>query len=257
MGTIDIDNTTEPDTPASGISEIYIDSSSKKLSTKDDAGVVTDYSTDTTDHRALTNIGSNTHAQVDTHIASTANPHTVDIDDVTPTTTKGDIIVEDGTNAIRVAVGSNDQVLTADSAEASGVKWAAVGASTPTWTSFTPNLLGGGTLTYTTSNARYYITGKLLYMYFDWIQTNAGSGAAILTVDVPGAVTVLDQGNVGTMTALDMGNDNVYNQYGLKADNATNKIQMYRTNSTLLIQGGANIGNNGFGRHMAIIAPLA
>lgn len=59
------------------------------------------------------------------HESNTANPHAVDIDDVTPTTTKGDIIVEDGTNAIRVAVGANDQVLTADSAQASGVKWAA------------------------------------------------------------------------------------------------------------------------------------
>ena len=46
------------------------------------------------DHTALTNIGTNTHPQIDTHIANVANPHSVDIDDVTPTTTKGDIIVE-------------------------------------------------------------------------------------------------------------------------------------------------------------------
>ncbi len=51
----------------------------------------------------------------------------LDIDDVTPTTTKGDLIVENGSNAIRVAVGANDTVLTADSAEESGVKWAAGG----------------------------------------------------------------------------------------------------------------------------------
>lgn len=40
-----------------------------------------------------------------------------------PLTTKGNIIVHDGTNSISLGVGSNAQVLTADSAQASGVKW--------------------------------------------------------------------------------------------------------------------------------------
>jgi hypothetical protein len=45
-----------------------------------------------------------------------------------PTTTKGDLIVHNGTDNIRVPVGgTNGHVLTADSAEASGVKWAAAG----------------------------------------------------------------------------------------------------------------------------------
>jgi len=59
----------------------------------------------------------------DNHISDTNNPHNVDIDDVTPTTTKGDLMVENGTNVIRLPVGSNNYVLTANSAEASGVKW--------------------------------------------------------------------------------------------------------------------------------------
>jgi len=41
-------------------------------------------------------------------------------------TTKGSIVVGDGTtDPVALAVGSNDEVLTADSAEASGLKWAA------------------------------------------------------------------------------------------------------------------------------------
>lgn len=40
-------------------------------------------------------------------------------------TTKGDVLVHNGTDVVRVAVGANDQVLTADSAQAAGVKWAA------------------------------------------------------------------------------------------------------------------------------------
>jgi len=52
---------------------------------------------------------------------------TAAFDALSPTTTKGDVIVNNGSDNIRVAVGSNDQVLTADSSEASGVKWAAGG----------------------------------------------------------------------------------------------------------------------------------
>jgi len=51
---------------------------------------------------------------------------TAAFDALAPTTTKGDLIVHNGTDNIRVAVGgTNGHVLTVDSAEASGVKWAA------------------------------------------------------------------------------------------------------------------------------------
>jgi hypothetical protein len=42
-------------------------------------------------------------------------------------TTKGDLYVYNGTTLVRLAVGANDTVLTADSAVATGVKWAAGG----------------------------------------------------------------------------------------------------------------------------------
>lgn len=45
-------------------------------------------------------------------------------DALAPTTTKGDLIVSNGSDNIRRAVGSDGQVLTADSAQADGVKWA-------------------------------------------------------------------------------------------------------------------------------------
>lgn len=51
-----------------------------------------------------------------------------------PTTTKGDLIVRDGSGPVRRAVGTNGQVLTADSAEADGVKWATpAGGGSPTF----------------------------------------------------------------------------------------------------------------------------
>jgi hypothetical protein len=44
-------------------------------------------------------------------------------DALSPTTTKGDLVVHDGADNIRVAVGADGRVLTADSVAASGVSW--------------------------------------------------------------------------------------------------------------------------------------
>jgi len=44
-------------------------------------------------------------------------------------TTKGDIVVFNGTDVVRVGTGANDTILTADSTQSSGVKWAAPAAS--------------------------------------------------------------------------------------------------------------------------------
>jgi hypothetical protein len=70
------------------------------------------------------------HSAIDAAI-SEANTYTdaavaaVTIDTLTPTTTKGDILVENATVLTRLGVGTDTHVLTADSAEATGVKWAA------------------------------------------------------------------------------------------------------------------------------------
>jgi hypothetical protein len=68
---------------------------------------------------------------------------TAAFDALAPTTTKGDIIVFDGTDNIRLAVGgTNDHVLTVDSSTATGLKWAAASGGgsggTKTYAVFTP-----------------------------------------------------------------------------------------------------------------------
>ena len=55
---------------------------------------------------------------------------TAAFDALAPSTTKGDLTVHNATDNIREPVGTNGQVLTADSAQASGVKWAAAAGGT-------------------------------------------------------------------------------------------------------------------------------
>ena len=71
---------------------------------------VTFTSGEPTSHLDLTEIGTNTHAQIDSHIALR--------------TTKGDL-VSYSTTPERLPVGTDGQVLTADSTESTGLKWAA------------------------------------------------------------------------------------------------------------------------------------
>lgn len=54
---------------------------------------------------------------------------TAAFDALSPLTTKGDLIVHNGTNNVRIGVGSNNTVLTADSTQSTGVKWATATAS--------------------------------------------------------------------------------------------------------------------------------
>lgn len=61
-------------------------------------------------------------------------------DALAPTTTKGDVIASNGTDNLRLGVGLDTQVLTADSAEATGLKWAtATGGSGGTGLNFVTN----------------------------------------------------------------------------------------------------------------------
>jgi hypothetical protein len=54
---------------------------------------------------------------------------TAGFDALSPNTTKGDVIVHDGTNNVRLPAGTDTHVLIADSTQAAGVKWGALPAA--------------------------------------------------------------------------------------------------------------------------------
>ena len=64
--------------------------------------------------------------------------------DVTPLTTKGDVFTFSTVDA-RIGVGANDTVLTADSSEATGLKWAAAAAPSSNWTLISSGAVTSGT----------------------------------------------------------------------------------------------------------------
>jgi hypothetical protein len=96
------------------------------------------------------------------------------VDNSLPTTTKGDILVDNGSNLIRLGVGSDDEVLTADSGEDSGIKWAAGGGGSSEWTDTgtvlhptdssgtVDSVVVGGTTT-ANSDIALYVTGKAVF----------------------------------------------------------------------------------------------
>jgi hypothetical protein len=68
----------------------------------------------------------------------------VDFNNASPTTNKGDLIVNDGVSNVRLAVGTDTQVLTADSTAPNGIKWAAGGGGASPLSDYTLSFMLGG-----------------------------------------------------------------------------------------------------------------
>lgn len=113
---------------------------------------------------------------------------TAAFDALDPLTTKGDLIVNNGSNSVRHAVGSNNTVLTADSAQGDGLKYSQVDLTTSMVTGALPIANGGsGQITATAAfNALDPITTKgdlIVHDGTNSVRQAVGTTNHVLTAD--------------------------------------------------------------------------
>jgi hypothetical protein len=100
---------------------------------------------------------------------------------------KGDLIVGTAADTVdRLAVGADATILVADSAEATGLKWAAPSGASYTWTSYTPTITSqGGSITTYTATGKYLKIDKGMFFIFTVTLSNVGTATGNMIITLP------------------------------------------------------------------------
>lgn len=97
---------------------------------------------------------------------------------------KGDLLAGTGADAFaKLTVGANNTVLTADSTQTTGVKWATPGGIT--FTDYTPTLVQGSTVTKTVNFSIYTTFGDLVWANGRIDVTGTGSANGVVVIGLP------------------------------------------------------------------------
>lgn len=114
-------------------------------------------------------------------------------DSLSPQTTKGDLISRSTTQAVRVGVGTDNTVLTADSSQAGGVKWTSV----TSLNNLNVATLTGAT-TLTSSNDVLLVSGTTFAATLFAAASNSGKVIEIIKTDgLPTPISVIGTGFIG------------------------------------------------------------
>jgi len=142
--------------------------------------------------------------------AATFLPFDVGSGSTSPLTTKGDLFGYDTANA-RIPIGTNNQVLTADSTQALGLKWATPSTG-GTWTSFTPTFTQGASVSTSTTAGSFYSTvGNITYVIGKATFSSAGTANNMIIMTNPPVAPIASSYLIsGTVKVYDQSANLIY-----------------------------------------------